>query len=387
MTEKAAVETLFMTDMAALRATQQAELATHLPSGCETIILFGAGELGRVTAARVAALHTKYQFFICDNNPAVSGEIAGIQVLPKAEAIARYATTALFVVTIYNPSVVIEQLKAAGCTQVIAYPTLYRAYPAMMPHCVMAAPEPIHAEAEAVRHCYDLWADEASRNDYLNILRWHLSPRYETLPRPHETVDTYFPADLFALTPSERFVDCGAYDGNDIRRFIERAGGGFDRIATFEPDEKNFPKLTTTLAAMPEDQRARITAYPYALSDSAKQIRFSATGSVASTTRAEDGSTVTAVTLDETLGDLHPTFIKMDIEGAEPEALRGAANILRQDAPILAICLYHDIAHLWQIPLLIHTITPAYRLHLRRYSEDCWETVCYAIPPGRTLGQ
>ena len=73
-----------------------------------------------------------------------------------------------------------------------------------------------------------------------------------------------------------------------------------------------------------------------------------------------------------------PTFLKMDIEGAEPDALAGAAAILRDSAPTLAICLYHERCHLWRLPAQIHEANPKYRLFLRRHSDESWETVCYA---------
>ena len=75
----------------------------------------------------------------------------------------------------------------------------------------------------------------------------------------------------------------------------------------------------------------------------------------------------------------------MDIEGYEPAALLGGREMIAAHAPILAVTLYHKIEHLWQLPLLIHRFRPDYQFYLRRYAEDCWETVCYAVPPHRAL--
>jgi hypothetical protein len=87
--------------------------------------------------------------------------------------------------------------------------------------------------------------------------------------------------------------------------------------------------------------------------------------------------------LEDVEWPISPTFIKMDIEGAEPLALLGAHELLRRYHPVLAVCTYHRTEHLWQIPNLIHAIAPEYRIFLRRYAEECWEGVCYAIPPQR----
>ena len=73
------------------------------------------------------------------------------------------------------------------------------------------------------------------------------------------------------------------------------------------------------------------------------------------------------------------TFIKMDIEGAELEALRGAESIIRKQRPKLAICVYHKPEDIWTIPMYILSLQNDYRLFLRHYSFGDTETVLYAI--------
>jgi hypothetical protein len=89
------------------------------------------------------------------------------------------------------------------------------------------------------------------------------------------------------------------------------------------------------------------------------------------------------MTLDELLYDYTPTYIKMDIEGGELEALKGARNIIKSAMPILAICVYHKQSDFWEIPLLIRSITEGYRFFLRAYSWSGFEVVCYAVPEKR----
>ena len=72
-------------------------------------------------------------------------------------------------------------------------------------------------------------------------------------------------------------------------------------------------------------------------------------------------------------------YIKMDIEGAEQKALVGASNIISSQKPKLAICLYHDIADYWEIPIQINNINPDYQLYFDHHSPIEWESVCYAI--------
>lgn len=78
-------------------------------------------------------------------------------------------------------------------------------------------------------------------------------------------------------------------------------------------------------------------------------------------------------------------MIKMDIEGAELDALRGATETIRTARPILAVCAYHKCEHLWTLPSTISAVLPEYQISLRRYAEECWEMVYYAIPPERVI--
>jgi hypothetical protein len=81
--------------------------------------------------------------------------------------------------------------------------------------------------------------------------------------------------------------------------------------------------------------------------------------------------------------DAPVTFLKMDIEGAEQSALRGAEKTIKKHRPILAVCVYHKVEDIWEIPTYIHNIMPDYKLYLRHYTHSATETVCYGVPPER----
>jgi hypothetical protein len=121
--------------------------------------------------------------------------------------------------------------------------------------------------------------------------------------------------------------------------------------------------------------------FNFALSDHDGRVRFNSTGDTASHIDDKSDTMVPCIKLD-TL-KLSPTYIKMDIEGAEPEALWGARETLRRYKPVLAVCAYHADPHLWEIPLLLHLLVPTHDLRLRRYAEGPWELVWYAVPPER----
>lgn len=73
-------------------------------------------------------------------------------------------------------------------------------------------------------------------------------------------------------------------------------------------------------------------------------------------------------------------FIKMDIENAELDALKGAENTLVSHRPQLAISIYHSDEHFYNIPKYLHNLLPNYVFYLGHYHPKFYDTVIYAIP-------
>ena len=204
---------------------------------------------------------------------------------------------------------------------------------------------------------------------------------FDILPNP-VAPPMYFPSDLFQLTDHELFVDCGAYDGDTIRSLLQQPNGSSASIHAFEADPGNFERLRETTSRLPH--HGSIAIYNLAVGASSGSVMFRALSNEASYISPLSGDTrVNCVTLDEMLGSMEPTFIKMDIEGAEPDALRGASDLISRCAPVLAICSYHRQDHLWKIPLLIQSFNSGYRFYLRPHLLEGLDLVCYAVPPQR----
>ena len=92
---------------------------------------------------------------------------------------------------------------------------------------------------------------------------------------------------------------------------------------------------------------------------------------------AETGETTVKITTIDSLG-IAPTFIKMDIEGHEIPALYGVKNTIIKHKPKLAISIYHKGSDLWEIPLLIKSWIPEYKMYIRHHSANFCDTVLYA---------
>jgi hypothetical protein len=109
-------------------------------------------------------------------------------------------------------------------------------------------------------------------------------------------------------------------------------------------------------------------------------LRFAAGGGEASRVDAAGEVVVPCVALDDVLVGAAPTFVKMDVEGSEPDALDGATRLITRHRPRLAVCVYHAPDHLWRIPAAVRARWPDYRLHLRLHARHGFDVVLYAVP-------
>jgi FkbM family methyltransferase len=351
----------------------------------EQLVISGTGYLGEVALAGLRSAGIEPLAF-CDNNQQLWGKsVEGVTVISPQEAAARYNYSAAFVTAIYNSAASRNQLRSLGCFRIVPYPALFWTFSRFMPNeDRMELPQRILEHAGEMEPAYNLLSDERSRREFRAQIRWRCLLDYDCLPKHDDPLQMYFPPDLFHISPDEVFVDCGAFDGDSLHAFLSAGKGQFSRIYACEADAGNVSKLGRCLSELPSATSAKVTVLPYAVGSRDGKVRFSADGTVASRTGAAgSGQEVGCRSLDSILTDERPSLIKMDIEGAEPEALLGAARTMARHRPVMAVCAYHKCDHLWTIPLLLKAANPDYKIFLRRYAEDCWETVYYAVPPER----
>jgi len=349
----------------------------------ERLVLFGAGPLGKDVLAGLRKAGVEPLAFADNKRDLWHRQVMGLPVLSPTEAAERHGKTACFVVTIYQGSSVRRQLAALGCQRVVAYaPLLWKYAEIFIPQCGFELPHWFREQFHNIRQCYAMLGDELSKRDLREQLIWRYWLDFSVLSSQLDASDTYFPMDLLSPLPDEVFVDCGSFDGDSIRSFSRHWGGAFRHAFAFEPDPANRKALVSNVEALGIGDRA--TLMPYAVGNTNGQVSFACNGSMASHLTTQDGgSAIECRRLDDIEWPVMPTYIKMDVESAEPEALAGAGELLRRHQPVLAVCTYHRSDHLWQIPNLIRSIFPEYHLFSRRYGEECWEGVCYAIPNRR----
>lgn len=185
----------------------------------------------------------------------------------------------------------------------------------------------------------------------------------------------YFDLPFLKKEEHEVFVDGGCYDGANTLQFVKWAGNSKKMVYAFEPDKKNIERCGKVLES--------INSLPYhlisrGLWSSSTVLQFNSKANEASRVTMDGDVQIPVTNLDDEVHE-RVTFIKLDIEGAEYEALKGAERTIRQYKPKLAISVYHNWEDIWELPKLILTYCPEYTFYLRHYSLSSEETVLYAV--------
>lgn len=320
----------------------------------------------------------KPPFAFSDSNPKLWGKcIENTLCIPLAQA----PLSAKVVVSIYNGGEARRQLRACGFN-VTSFAEFYRKElhspdtDITLPYSCFDCRELLYKSSLDIDKATRVWADDESIREFNAQILYRQTLDDGVLPKPSPVSEQYFPPE-HSMWHAECFVDCGAFTGDSCAAYIKKRGAAIknDKIIAIEPDPKNADKLCDFIQKTPGPDW---TVFNCALTNRPGDIMFNCSGNESASISPKGTRRVKAETLNRLLADYVPTRIKMDIEGAEPLALAGAKETLRRCKPDLAICLYHCPEHLWTIPLWLKATVPEYKLHLRRYAEECWELVCYA---------
>jgi FkbM family methyltransferase len=319
-----------------------------------------------------------------DDTPSKEGtEVAGVRVLAPRELAGRRCALA---VTMLNAALPFERARErlAGLVEgpLVSVFELTRALPeAVPPMLSVEGPRELLRRAEDIRATARLLEPDAeSFAQLLGHLRFRLELAFEALPPP--TQPAYFPPELRdALPPGFRFADCGAYDGDTIRDLMALRPD-FGSIVAFEPGRASFERLEAYVRGLPSQIAARIEPRQEALGATPGRLRFLDTGDTSAHVSAHGEREVPVTTLDEAVAaDGAPLYVKLDVEGAEPDVLRGAESLLAAAVPALAVSVYHAPGDLWEISRRLDGLGLGYRFLLRTHGVDGSDLILYALPP------
>lgn len=232
----------------------------------------------------------------------------------------------------------------------------------------------------AFERAYALMEDKISKKVFENVLNAKLTGDFSFYEQI-KSDDEYFDPEVVRLTDRETFLNIGAFRGNDILEFAKKTSGNYEKIIGFEPDSKTAVELKERLEA---NRIERVEIYNIGAWSDHDTLAFDSFVGGSSQLASDkaislDNYVVEVNAIDNILGTTPVTYLQMDIEGAEYNALLGAENTIKRDVPKMAISVYHRREDLFKLPLLVHSFVPSYRFYLRHYTDIQTETVLYCL--------
>lgn len=219
---------------------------------------------------------------------------------------------------------------------------------------------------------YDLLEDHESKQVLKDVVRFRLTANLESMSGYLIRLNDQYFEDFLALS-NEVFVDAGGFDGDTTEQFCNRVPN-YRKVHFFEPSETNMSAARCRLK-----KRERIEFHPIGLHDCKAELGFNASSGSASSVTETGAERIRVDRLDSIISE--PIgFIKMDLEGWEMHALRGAAQTIQRYRPKLAISVYHRSSHFREVSEFVLSLCPDYKLRLRHYTQGWSETVLFLTP-------
>lgn len=329
------------------------------------LVLFGAGDCGHVVYNILHNANIEI-FCFCDNRLRAADKETGLPIVSPEYLKDKTGELTVLVCAVE------EDVYRSIQKQLLSLGFGSEQIHIMREYYDRLSPSYLEKNLSKYKEAYQLLADDFSKKVFLaRLKKTYLMDDISEIVSPR--AEEYFDKEV-TLTDKEVFIDCGGFDGDTSVKFIEKCGGKYADIVIFEPEL--YKKA---------DIEKNMSGYHYQLYQAGvwsknTKLYFDALETDGSHVSAKEGDyVIEALSLDETVYDKAPTFIKMDIEGSEQEAIKGCRRIISDFQPKLAICVYHKPDDLYEIPILIKKFNSKYRLYLRQYSNSRFETVLYAI--------
>ena len=246
-------------------------------------------------------------------------------------------------------------------------------------------------QKEKIMSVYDFLYDDQSKKVYSYAICSRISYKIKKVVYPEiYSPGEYFNPDIvgFKLNQQESFLDVGAFNGDTIEKFLSITNGRFSHIFALEMSKKNYEELKKLVNAKNIDVRNKIDIINCgAWNETTTTIcgdERNHSGIACSIKgkrlflKADEIEVVQLDKIDNLIKEKNVSLIKMDIEGAEVKAIKGAESCISNNLPKMAVCLYHNLSDYWEVPLSIKEINHSYNIAVRHHSNDNGGTVCYA---------
>jgi FkbM family methyltransferase len=361
--------------------------STYLPRKVDKpLILYGAGELGKMAQQYFDRLSIPVQCVV-DRKPEIYAEdkFWRSHVVSPEDIPEHTRKSSLLVVCVATSpySEILNDLKNQGWEDVVSFYDVTEAYLGQIPINNGWKIMDLRSYIAKIEHILTRWQDDISHAHYLQFIAWRaLREEWIFEAAPVITDNRYFiPEVLAVLHDHEVFLDVGAHYGEVISRFVKEVKGKYGVIYALEPDKENFRALCVNLKEELLENGENIELGMKALGSVAGKAMFYSGLGYASKISASGKETVDVMRLDDLC--ISATFIKIHVEGAEFDVIRGGMETITRQRPVLVVTLYHNREGLSLLPRQIMTMLDNYAYYFRLHAWQGQGSVIYAIPMER----
>ena len=352
--------------------------------GYENIIVFGAGDSGD-WAVNLLRKNRIFPVCFCDNSKRKWGELKnGLYIKSFEEAVREYEGAAICVASMWYEDI---------CRQILEYDSGYSnrifnllssmAWETYAKEYRSGEYDYIKDHEKEFERLYQNLADRQSGLTLEGILNYRLTrdPVWLEKIKSNETPyldKTVIDENAYRKMGKGVVIDGGAFDGDSVEIFVKHLGGqGALDIHCYEAESKNCKALKERIERG-EWSPHSVTLHQAALWDKKGTISF---GGAGLSGRVNDGGDtgILAERIDDATYD-SVGMIKLDVEGAERNALEGARHTINRCRPVLAVCAYHLQDDLLTLSDFIRSLEGNYRVYLRHYMLSAGDSILYGIP-------
>lgn len=334
------------------------------------VILYGAGEAGYAALRRLKELYDITPLCIVDKDVSKSRtDMCGVQVIAPSE-LPQYIkdvsnTYALIAVKSYCRN---ENIQSEINSFLNDMGIQKRQYVGWRDNDARKYfDDYLNEHSDDIQWLLEVLADEESKNVLNEWVRCWLQADLYLLPE-HPFKYKYCGCDfegnddLYKHLDDEVFVNCGSNIGDTIFWYLAN-GYSFDTIHAYEGDWEIFQRLQRNISLLDEKIQKKIVLHPEYIGKKKDEV-------------------------DTQFAGKRITLINADIEGAELDVLKGMQNIIKEQHPVIAFCVYHRPEDFISIPKFILNLDSSYNIFFRKYvhyDRNRWEVVMYAVPLERCM--
>ncbi len=334
------------------------------------VILFGASLSGTYALSVLKSKGIEVLFF-CDNDICKHGNSIDGVVIWSPKKLLEYPDIPVLVGSDYYADIFV-QLKEIGVKSLFYFGFCFD-FNRWFGHF---NPQGLDDAMARIEYAFQLFDDNQSRSLYNHLVKFRYS--LGSNGGTSSLFEEYFHPYVLPRV-GDTIIDGGAWEGDTALKFSSELKGNC-HIYSFEPENETFKRLTQNVIS----NNLSLSVFPVnsGLYSNTSFLKFNTDKDNTMQYEIDEFGTceiyVTSIDEFAQIKELQIDLIKMDIEGSEIQALKGAANTISKSQPRLQICSYHKFDDLWEVPILIKELCPEYKLYLGHHSQHLFETIVYA---------